>query len=148
MNGIFFPKKLEESIFSENEVQIFILLNQVCSGISLFCCSIIVLLFWFFKETRSFILGITLWLCFSEMLYFITAFFPYTKHRGDNPFWCSAQAFMIIMFQTSKLIWGCILGYSSFITAIRKDHLQRHKKHYLIIFLLLAYLVPACLASM
>jgi len=132
----------------EDQIKIIIIINQIVSGISIFSCVLVMIIFWFFKEIRNFIIELAIWLCFANVMYNITAFFPYNDDKSKNQFWCGTQSFMIIMFQNSCWIWDCVIGYSCFISVIKKSHLEKNKKIYRLFFLILAFTIPALLASM
>jgi hypothetical protein len=132
----------------EDQIKIIILLNQIISGISIFSCILVMIIFWFFKEIRNFIVELAIWLCFAEVLYNVTAFFPYDNEKSKNEIWCGIQSFMIIMFQNSCWIFSCVIGYSCFISVIKKNHIEKNKTIYRIFFLGLATIIPAILASM
>ena len=102
-NQILFSSLSFNSIFPvpEDQIKIIMLINQIVSGISIFSCVLVMIIFWFFKEIRNFIIELAIWLCFSNVMYNITAFFPYDNEKSKNQFWCGTQSFMIIMFQNS-----------------------------------------------
>lgn len=132
----------------EDHIKVIIMINEIVSGISIFACVIVLIMYWFFKEARNFIIELSIWLCVANCLYNITAFFPYENEKSDNQVWCGIQSFMIVMFQNSCWIWSCIIGYCCFISVIRKNHIEKHKNTYRIFFVLLSTIIPACLASM
>ena len=133
--------------YPEDEIKLIILINQIVSGISIFSCLLVLIMYWFFKEIRNFIIELSIWLCISNCLYNITAFFPYDNEKSKNEVWCAIQSFMIVMFQNSCWIWSCLIGYSCFISVVKKNHIENNKNIYRIFFLLLATIIPACLAS-
>jgi hypothetical protein len=136
------------SSYTQEGVNWILLINRIVSGFSLLGSILCVLIFWFFKEIRNFILELTVWLCISNCLYNITAYFPYDESKDKNKTWCALQAFMIITFQNSCWIWSCIIGYSSFISVIRKNHIEKNRKNYRILFVGLAFIIPIGLGSM
>ena len=117
------------------------ILQSISVSGSLFC----IFLFWFFKD-RSFNTELVIWYSLSNLLNCIAYFFPYDPIL--LPEWCAWQSYLTTTFDISSMIWTCIIGYCSFISVIRKMHLEKHKIRYRILFLLLSYILPACLASM
>ena len=117
-----------------------ILVSISVSG-SLFC----IFLFWFFKD-RSFNTELVIWYCISNVLNCIAYFFPYDPTTLTT--WCAFQSYLSTTFQNSSMIWTCIIGYCSFISVIKKNHLEKHKMRYRLLFLFLSYVIPASLASM
>jgi len=133
--------------FPEDDIKLIILINQIISAVSIFSCLLVIIMYWFFKEIRNFIIELSIWLCICYSLYNITAFFPYENEKSENQVWCGIQSFMIAMFQNSCWIWSCIIGYSCFISAVKKNHIENNKNVYRIFFVLLATVIPAALAS-
>lgn len=125
-----------------------ILINEITSGLSILGCVLVIIIYWYFKELRSMNLELAMWLCLSGIFYFITAFFPFNPSKDENKIWCAIQAYMIILFQNSCWIWSSIIGYCSFITVIRQVHLEQNRIKYRLLFIFLAFIIPALLASM
>lgn len=132
----------------ENKVDEIITVNEICSGFSITASISVIIIFWYFKEIRKFIYELAVWLCVSNIFYEATAYFPYSPNKQDNYFWCGLQAFMILFFQTSSWIIGCIIGYSSFISVIKREHLDKYENAYRIMFIFLTLIVSAGVASM
>lgn len=133
---------------TEHQEFVIILIHKIISGISIVSSILIILIFWFFREIRNFKLESAVWMSVSNLLYDLSAFLPYDNHREGNRLWCCTQAFATIWFQTASKIWACIIGYFCFISVIRRHHLERNKKWYRILFVLLSFLISASLASM
>ncbi len=144
-NNIFNSNKFG---YTDEDINDLIITNEVCSSLSLVGSILVILMFWFFKESRNINLEIVFWLCISNVFYFITAFFPYNPNKEENDTWCKIQAFMIIMFQNSSYIWSALIGYCSFITVIKKEHLERNSNKYRVAFLLISFLFSGLIASM
>lgn len=134
--------------FTSDDISILVLTNQIISAISIASCGIILIIHWFFKEIRNFIFNIVMFLCISNILYCSTAYFPYSSDREENKAWCAIQAFMILTFQYLSWILSCVIGYSCFISVIKRDHLEKHKTVYMVSFLAFALVVSLSLASM
>jgi hypothetical protein len=59
---------------------------------------------------------------------------------------CSIQSFMIITFQTSQYLSSCLLCFNNFVNLIKKNHLDKYKLFYRIIFIILSLLIPLILS--
>jgi hypothetical protein len=134
-----------ETNFSDDQIHVLLLTNQIISGISIFCSFIVIIIYWYFKNIKYFIFDLVLWLCISNILYCFTAYLPY---QDANKTWCGIQAFSILTFQFSSWIISCIIGYSSFISVIKKDHFENNRTLYKSIFIMLTILISTGLASM
>jgi len=139
---------LQMSQMSQEEISIIILTNKIASGISIFSCIFILLIHWFFKEIRSFVLSMIMWLCLSNIIYCLSAYIPYNNIREDNLTWCAIQAFTILTFQYSSWILACIIGYCCFISVIKTNHLEKNQNIYRFCFLFFTLIVSLGLASM
>jgi len=117
------------------------ILYSVSMSGSLFC----IFIFWFFKG-GSFSTELVIWYSLSNFIDYIAYFFPYDPEKKN--IWCAAQSYITTTFENSSIIWTCIIGYCSFISIIRKSHLEKHKLRYRVFFLVLSFLIPALLASM
>jgi hypothetical protein len=124
------------------------IINIVVSSLSLTSSLLIIFLFWFFKEIRNLLLELIVCLCVTNIIYDITAYFPYDMERELNKFWCGFQSFLILATQNSSNLWTCIIGYCAFITIFRKDHLNRHRARYRTLFISIGVIIPLFLASM
>jgi len=132
--------------FTPEEVEIIGIVSKVCSSLSIFGSFTILILFWFFKENRSIDLELIVWYGISNSLYLITVFFPFNPLEKD--YWCAIQSFTMTCFQIGSRFWSCIIGYVAFISVIRKNHLEKHKTRYRILFLFISFGISALLASM
>jgi hypothetical protein len=139
-------KIMSEIHFSDEQENTLRILRMSFSAISLVGCSFIICSYWFFKENRSFNTELIVWYTIADALYSISTFFPYDPI--DKPIWCGAQSIFDTIFITSCQIWGCIMGYVAFISAIKKDHIEKYKCFYRGIFLFMSYAVPFLLSTM
>lgn len=112
-------------------------------SLSLASTIIAFILFWFFKENRSFTFEIQMYLTFSIFLYSLSSLLPYEIESV----WCSIQSYLLNTSLTSLSIWSTIMGYSCLISMLHKTHLEQHKKFYRIIFLSAAFAFPLVLSS-
>ena len=92
--------------------------NIIIVGNSLTLSSTVIafILFWFFKENRSFNFELQMWLTLSIFLYSVSNLLPYQPDTA----WCPVQSFFINANLTSLTLWSTILGYSCLI--IRFDN--------------------------
>jgi phosphoglycerol transferase MdoB-like AlkP superfamily enzyme len=146
MSGTLIPHPLNN--FSSDQVASLILTNQIVSAFSILSCVIVMTIYWYFKEIRSFILELIIWLCISEVFYNLTAYFEYSNIREEKPNWCALQAFMIVTFQNTTWIWSCVIGYCAFISVIKRQHLEKHKRAYRRAFVVVSFFLSAFLALM
>jgi hypothetical protein len=123
-----------------------IIINETISAISLVASVLVYTIYWFFKENRNFNYELVLWFCFSDAMYSLTAFFPFNPKLRDG--WCASQSFFLTTFQYSSLCWSAIIGYTAFMGVIRKNHIEKNKKKYRLLFISLSFLIPGFLASM
>jgi hypothetical protein len=133
--------------FKRDEIALLRIICQVFGAISIAGSFLIFIIFWFFKENRSFKLELVLWYSLSNFLFSITAFFPFDPD-GQFSFWCKIQSLFISWFQIGCQLWTCIIGYVAFISVIKKNHIENNKLKYRIGFVLAAFLVSLSLASM
>ncbi len=132
--------------FLQEDLEIIRIVNRVCSVFSMTGSFVIFGVFWFFKENRSFNLELVLWYSLSNFIYMTSSFFPFNPKEND--IWCGIQSFTITCFQTSCMLWTCLIGYCAFISVIKKNHLENNKIRYRVGFLFLSYGLSAGLASM
>jgi hypothetical protein len=132
--------------FSEDNRNILTLLNIIISSFSIFFSCLIILIYWYFKELRNFNFELVVWLSISTILYNVTAYIPYEPEKRNVS--CAIQACMIILFQSACWIWSCVIGYSTFISVIKKDHMERLRKKYRIFFVILVYSLAITFSSM
>ena len=135
------------SLSSTQEIDIIRIISKICSIFSITGSFTIFVLFWFFKENRSFNLEMVVWYCLSNTLYlFSILFIPFNPIEEDN--WCAVQSFTMTWFQSASNFWTCIIGYVAFISVIKKNHIENNKCMYRGLFLILSFGISAGLASM
>jgi hypothetical protein len=132
--------------FSQSQINTIRMISKVCSFISMISSIVTFIIFWFFKENRSFKLELVLWYSLSNFLYSVTAFFPFNPI--NEPTWCELQSLFLTWFQEASQLWTCIIGYVAFISVIKKNHIENNKSKYRVGFVMVAFLVSGCLASM
>lgn len=132
--------------FTQQEIDIIHVVSKICSGLSFAGSLVICLLFWFFKQTRSFKSELVVWYCLFNSMYLLSFFFPYDPVNEMT--WCAIQSFTMTCFEIASMLWSSIIGYTAFISVIRKDHIEKNHGMYRISYLLLVIIVSAGLASM
>jgi hypothetical protein len=132
--------------FTQDQIDIIRLISKLFSCLSMSGSILVMIIFWFFKENRSINLELVLWYSLSNFLYSITAFFPFDPE--NQKVWCHIQAIFLTWFQEACQLWTCIIGYVAFISVIKKNHIENNKLRYRVIFLIIAFVVSGCLASM
>lgn len=138
--------ELEYNDFSDDQITIIRTITQVFSSLSIASSVTMYLLFWFFKENRSFCLELIMWYSVSNLFRCMPAFFPYDPYKKMN--WCAIQSFSITAFQQAASIWTCIIGYSGFITLIKNYHFEKYKNFYRILFFFISYGLSFSISSM
>lgn len=118
-------------------------ITLIGGSLSLASTIIAFILFWFFKENRSFTLEIQMYLTLSIFLYSLSSLLPYDVESV----WCPIQSYLINTSLTSLSIWSTIMGYSCLISMVHKTHLEHHKKLYRLIFFSCAFALPLALSS-
>ena len=136
----------EFSHFDEYEINVINIVSKVFSSFSIAGSLLIFILYWFFKENRSFNLELVLWYGLSNTICLVTHFLPFDPFNEDA--WCAVQSFLLTWFQIAGMIWTCIIAYSAFISVIKKNHIENNKCKYRTAFVLISFGVSALLASM
>lgn len=132
-------------ILTQEQESIVQIITIIGSVFSISAAMFVIILFWFFKENRTFQLELVVWYSISNTLFSISALLPY---KSDVEIWCPLQSFLMTTFLYSNMCWTCIIGYSCFMSVIKKNHIEHHKKMYRIGFVLMSLLIPAGLSSM
>lgn len=108
--------------------------------ISILSTIFVLVIYWFFKDNRSFTLELQIWFTISVFLYNLGLLIPFEKDPS-NPV-CSAQAFMVNFFSVSQTLWTCIIAYSFLISMIKNEALEKRRFWYRIVFLLISLIIP------
>lgn len=133
------------SDLSNDQLYTINLISKVLDSLSISGSLFCIFIFWFFKG-RSFSSELVIWYSISNAINYMAYFFPYDSKKRDT--WCALQSYITTTFENSSIIWTCIIGYCSFISVINKNHLEKHRTRYRILFICLSYIIPAGLASM
>jgi hypothetical protein len=137
---------MDNFTFNTNEIETIRIIAIIGSCFSISAAIFVFALFWFFKEIRNFNLELVLWFSLSNSLYSISNLLPYDP--DNKTIWCPIQSFVLSAFQHAAMCWSCIIGYCCFMGFINKNHLEKHKKSYRILFITLSFSISFCLASM
>jgi hypothetical protein len=132
-------------LFPQNELYIIKIINKILVCVSISGSVFIVFVFWFFKN-RQFTLELVLWYSLSNLMNNISYLFPYDPK--NLKVWCAAQSFTMSTFENASMIWTCIIGYTAFISVIKKSHVEKYKYKYRLLFLLLSFGISAGIATM
>jgi predicted membrane protein len=132
--------------FSKDEIDALRIISQVISSFSIAGDLFIILTYWFFKENRSFLLELVLHYSIMNIFYSVTSYFPYVADKED--IWCALQSFMMSTFQDSLYITSAVIGYTAFISVIKKDHIEKYQTYYRILFIFLSIFVSSASSSM
>lgn len=140
----------DSTAFSQNQIETLRILARVLSSFSILGLFFVLILFWFFKQIRSFALELVVGLCFSNIVFNLTNYFPMDQDKDSNTptGWCVAQAVTSSIFDFSSMIWTTMIGYTAYISVARQDHIDRNKIRYKISFFLFAYVLPSILGLM
>jgi hypothetical protein len=133
------------SYLSQDELGTINIVSQILYSVSISGSLFCIFIFWFFKG-GSFNTELVIWYSITNCINYIAYFLPYNPNEINN--WCLVQSYITTTFENSSIIWTCIIGYCSFISVIRKTHLEKHKLRYRILFFILSYLIPGGMASM
>lgn len=122
-------------------------INKAFSGISLFCEILVIISYYIYRPHKTIRFEIIIYLTISCLIYNLAAFFPYSEVKENNPFWCGAQAFCIITFQISAVIWSLYISYITYISKLNKNYIQNRSKEYRLMFSLFALLFPMVIST-
>jgi hypothetical protein len=128
------------------EIMIISVIIKIFSVMSIVSTLVIIFIYCYFKSQRTFYHELILWFSITNGLYSATSFIPFDGEKIDA--WCGLQAFSINMFQSAGYIWSALIGYTGFITVIKRDHFEKNRFLYRIIFLLIAYFISAATSAM
>ena len=146
----------EPIMFNTDQLTLLRTSSKIISGFSIIGLIFVQVVFWFFKSIRTFSLELVTLLCFSNMMFNISEFFPIkeefyvSKKFGgkDLSGWCMSQALMNIFFHLSSILWTTIIGYTAYISVAYKDHFENNKMRYRVGYILIAYLIPLIISLM
>ena len=104
------------------------------------------MLFWFFKESRSFLLEVQVYFVLFSLIYSISSLLPYRSGDKNIDNYCKIQAFLSEAGQLGTTIISALLNYCCLISIINKNHFEKYKMIYRVIFSLIL-LLPFGIAS-
>lgn len=134
------------SSFSLTPSQVFVIrITMIIGSIASLSSTIFVfMIYWFFKENRTFIFELTMWFSCSVATYSISCLLPYDNTK--EIIWCPIQSFLSNSSLLSQEIWCSILAYCGLVTIVQKSHLESFKRRYRIFFCIIAIVVPLALS--
>jgi hypothetical protein len=143
-------------MFSHDELIFFRIICRILCGVSVAGLLCVFILFWFFKNIRSYALELVIYLCFSSIVFNISYFLPvddedYSSNissSGQLIASCVAQGVLSTFGDLSSMLWTTIIGYTAFISVVIKDELEQNKNKYRIAFLSVAFGVPLLFSMM
>jgi hypothetical protein len=129
-----------------DELSTILILIYFFSILSLLSSILVIFIYCYFKEQRTFYHELILWFSITNALYNLTAFLPYNGEIID--FWCGLQSYTITWFQDAGYTWSALIGYTGFINVIRRDYFETKRGKFRVIFLLISFGVPGLISSM
>jgi hypothetical protein len=136
---------MNESGQTSVELEVVLILVKVFSAISLLASMLVIWIYCYFKEQRIFYHEVILWFSITNALYSITSFLPYSANEIGP--WCGLQSFTLNWFQDAGYMWSAIVGYTGFISVIKRDHLEKNRFKYRMIFLFIAFVISGAISS-
>ncbi len=127
---------------SFEEKNIIEIITQISSGISLLFLSLIIILFAYLKQIRSFATELILYLSISCIMFSVGFFLPKTI-----PLYCTIQGFIYISMDQSSLLWISFIGYTAYYSISRFQTFEKQLNLYRIMFFIIAYLLPLIYAT-
>lgn len=100
-------------------------------------------IYWFFKESHTFMLEIQMWLVFTITCNAIVYLLPVK----EDSFLCPTEAVLNNTFYTGERIWSCIIGYSCLITMMSKNEFENHRIFYRCLFIFFGIFFPLITSS-
>lgn len=119
-------------------------IRTIGSAISIGTCLFALFIFWFFKDNHNFTISKIPTLSISNAIFSLSLILPYDQNGKTM---CQIQSFLINTFQLTQYFCSCVLCYCSFVSIIKKNHLEKHKIFYRIFFCLIELGLPIFLSS-
>ncbi len=141
--------------FTQDQLVVLRTTSQVISVFSLVGLLFVQIVFWFFKNIRTFAFELVAWLCFSCCIFNLTNVLPVyesddlssmANHNLSTS--CTLQSFLNIFSDLSTMIWTMIIGFTAYISVTNQPHLEQNKTKYRIYFIIFAYTLPLSFALM
>lgn len=120
------------------------MIRIVGSAISIGTCILALIIFWLFKDNHNFTMSKIPTLSISNAIFSLSLILPYNSNSNTM---CQIQSFLINTFQLTQYFCSCVLCYCTFISVIKKNHLEKHKIFYRIFFSLIELGLPLFLSS-
>ena len=100
------------------------MIRIVGSAISIGTCILALIIFWLFKDNHNFTMSKIPTLSISNAIFSLSLILPYNSNSNTM---CQIQSFLINTFQLTQYFCSCVLCYCTFISVIKKNHLEKHK---------------------
>ena len=109
-------------------------IRMIGCALSIGTSVIVQFLYWFFKDNHNFTMSKIATLSLANAMFSLSLILPY---NSDINALCQIQSFLINTFQLTQYFASCVLCYCTFISIIKKNHLEKHKTIYSIYFILI-----------
>jgi hypothetical protein len=119
---------------------------KTLSILSILSTFVVLAVYYYFKSQRIFYHELIVWFSITNGLYSATSFIPYNGDKIDC--WCGIQSFTLNFFQNAGYIWSALIGYTGFITVIKRDHFEKNRFLHRIIFILIAVIISGAISIM
>jgi hypothetical protein len=129
-----------------DDVSSIVIITKIFSTISLISTILVISIYTYFKHQRSFYHEMILWFSITNGLYSLTSYIPYSL--DELGFCCALQSVTLSWFQNAGYIWSALIGYTGFITVIKRTHLEERRKRYRVIFLIIAFGISGLISTM
>ena len=139
-------KNSNEYKFTEEEKGTLRLIAKILSSFSLFGLLFVLFVFCFFRNVRSFVLELVVWLCITNLFFNICNFFP-IELTNENT-WCYLQGLISTFSDISSMIWTTIIGFFSYYSVVNFEYIEKNKRKLRIIFIFIAFLIPGIFTLM
>ena len=127
--------------FDEEDLFILRMITWILSGISILFLLFVIFTYFYFKKIRTFALELIVWLCVSNIIFYIGFFLPVK----DETF-CMAGGILYMSMDKSSIIWVSIIVYTAYKSLITQNYLEKNRNSYRILFFTIANVFPICVA--
>jgi hypothetical protein len=127
--------------FDDDDLVLIRLITRVLSAISITSLLLCVFTYLYFKKIRTFALELIIWLCISNIIFYIGYFLPI-----DDDGYCITGGILYMSMDKSSIIWVTIIVYTAYKSLITQNYLEKNRNYYRILFFLIADVFPIVLA--
>jgi hypothetical protein len=129
--------------FDEDQILTLKLITWILSGISMLTLIFVIITFIIFKKIRSIALELIIWLCISNLFFYIGYFLPI-----EDDLACSISSILYMAMDTSSVMWVTIIVYTAYMSLVKQNYLEKNRNYYRMVFFLMANVVPIIMALM